>query len=57
VVRLGGPADAAEQARGQDLLAALRKRTEEMKAWAEVERRRQEQRRTLELEPATAPAP
>jgi hypothetical protein len=30
VVRLGGPADAAEPARGQDLLAALRKRTEEM---------------------------
>jgi len=50
VVRQTGPADAAEAARGRELLAKLRERTAEMEAWAEVERRRQEQRRSLTIE-------
>jgi hypothetical protein len=55
VVRLPGQADAAETARGQELLAALRQRTAEMEAWAEVERRRQEQRRSLTIEATPGP--
>ena len=55
VVRLAGAADAAESARGQELLAALRQRTAEMEAWAEVERRRQEQRRSVSIEARPSP--
>jgi hypothetical protein len=55
VVRLPGQADATEATRGQELLAALRQRTAEMEAWAEVERRRQEQRRSLTIEAAPEP--
>jgi von Willebrand factor type A domain len=57
VMRLAGPADTAEAARGQELLAALRQRTAEMEAWAEVEHRRQEQRRSLTIEAAPGPRP
>ena len=46
VRRLPGTAEADEAARGRELLAKLRQRTAEMEAWAEVERRRQEQRRS-----------
>ena len=55
VVRLAGPADAAEAARGQELLATLRRRTAEMEAWAEVEHRRREQRRSLTIEATPGP--
>lgn len=55
VRRLPGSADDAEAAQGRALLDALRQRTAEMEAWAEVERRRQEQRRTLTIEPAPGP--
>ncbi len=55
VVRLGGAAAGDEAAQGQALLDALRQRTAEMEAWAEVERRRQEQRRSLEIEALPAP--
>jgi hypothetical protein len=55
VQRLPGSADAAEAARGRELLAKLRQRTAEMEAWAEVERRRQEQRRSLTIEPSPRP--
>ena len=55
VMRLAGPADAAEAARGQELLAALRQRTAEMEAWAEVEHRRQEQLRSLTIEATPGP--
>jgi hypothetical protein len=53
IERLAGAADTEEAARGRELLAKLRQRTAEMEAWAEVERRRQEQRRsvTIEAEP------
>jgi len=54
VVRLGGGAG-DEAAQGQALLDALRQRTAEMEAWAEVERRRQEQRRSLEIEARPGP--
>jgi hypothetical protein len=50
VQRLPGAAEAGEAARGRELLAKLRQRTAEMEAWAEVERRRQEQRRSLTIE-------
>jgi hypothetical protein len=52
IVRPPGSAAEAEAARGRALLDALRQRTAEMEAWAEVERRRQEQRRTLTIEAA-----
>jgi len=52
VQRLAGTAEADEAARGRELLAKLRQRTAEMEAWAEVERRRQEQRRSLTIEAA-----
>jgi hypothetical protein len=52
IERLAGAADAEEAARGRELLAKLRERTAEMEAWAEVERRRQEQRRAVTIEPA-----
>ncbi|MEN8159500.1 MAG: vWA domain-containing protein [Myxococcota bacterium] len=55
VQRLSGTSDDAEAAQGRALLDALRQRTAEMEAWAEVERRRQEQRRTLTIEPSRAP--
>ena len=55
VVRLGGAAAGDEAAQGRALLDALRQRTAEMEAWAEVERRRQEQRRKLTIEPAPRP--
>jgi hypothetical protein len=55
VVRLAGAAAGDEVAEGQALLDALRQRTAEMEAWAEVERRRQEQRRSLRIE--TSPGP
>lgn len=55
VQRLPGAADAGEAARGRELLAKLRQRTAEMEAWAEVERRRQEQRRSLTIEAAPTP--
>ena len=55
VVRLGGAAAGDEAAQGQALLDALRQRTAEMEAWAEVERRRQEQRRSLEIEARPGP--
>jgi hypothetical protein len=51
VVRRPGAANAAETARGRDLLEQLRQRTAEMEAWAEVEHRRQEQRRSLTITP------
>lgn len=57
VRRLAGAADAAEAARGRALLEALRQRTAEMEAWAEVERRRQQERRSLTIEPSTEPRP
>jgi len=50
VVRLGGAAAGDEAAQGKALLDALRQRTAEMEAWAEVERRRQQQRRSLRIE-------
>ena len=55
VQRLPGAAAADEAARGRELLAKLRQRTAEMEAWAEVERRRQEQRRSLTIEVAPRP--
>jgi von Willebrand factor type A domain len=55
VVRLPGKAEVDEAARGRELLAKLRARTAEMEAWAEVERRRQAQRRSLTIEAAPAP--
>jgi hypothetical protein len=54
VRRLPGSADEVEAAQGRQLLDALRQRTAEMEAWAEVERRRQQQRRTLTIEAAPA---
>jgi von Willebrand factor type A domain len=53
--RLPGAADAGEAALGRELLAELRQRTAEMEAWAAVERRRQEQRRSLSIEPLRKP--
>jgi hypothetical protein len=50
VERQAGSAEADEAARGRELLSQLRQRTAEMEAWAEVERRRQQQRRTLQIE-------
>jgi hypothetical protein len=50
VVRLGGAAAGDEALEGRALLDALRQRTAEMEAWAEVERRRLEQRRSLSIE-------
>lgn len=55
VQRLPGAAESGEAARGRELLAKLRQRTAEMEAWAEVERRRQEQRHSLTIEPAPGP--
>jgi hypothetical protein len=52
VMRLGGEAAGDETSQGQALLDALRQRTTEMEAWAEVERRRVEQRRSLTIEAA-----
>jgi hypothetical protein len=52
VVRLGGAAAGDEATAGRSLLDALRHRTAEMEAWAEVERRRREQRRSLSIEAA-----
>jgi hypothetical protein len=53
VLREPGEAGTEEAARGRALLEQLRRRTAEMEAWAEVERRRLEQRRkiTIEAEP------
>jgi hypothetical protein len=51
VRREAGEAGAEEAARGRELLDQLRRRTAEMEAWAELERRRQEQRRSLAVEP------
>jgi hypothetical protein len=51
IERLAGAADTEEEARGRELLAKLRQRTAEMEAWAEVERRRQEQRQSVTIEP------
>jgi hypothetical protein len=50
VERLPGSAAADEAARGRELISELRQRTAEMEAWAEVEQRRQEQRRSLTIE-------
>ena len=55
VARLAGQRDADEAARGRELLALLRQRTAEMEAWAEVEHRRQEQRRSLTIEANPGP--
>ncbi len=55
VERLPGSAAGDEAARGRELLAQLRQRTAEMEAWAEVEQRRQEQRRSVTLEAAPRP--
>jgi hypothetical protein len=55
VIRLGGDAAGDEAAQGRALLDALRQRTAEMEAWAEVERRRQEQRRSLSIEAEPGP--
>ena len=55
VVRTPGDAAGDEAERGRALLDALRQRTAEMEAWAEVERRRQEQRRSLTIESAPGP--
>jgi hypothetical protein len=55
VIRLGGDAAGDEAAQGRALLDALRQRTAEMEAWAEVERRRQEQRRSLRIDAAPGP--
>lgn len=52
VQRLAGAASAEEAARGRELLTALKQRTAEMEAWAEVEQRRQQQRRSLTIEAA-----
>jgi hypothetical protein len=50
VMRLGGAAADDEALEGRALLDALRQRTAEMEAWAEVERRRLEQRRSLTID-------
>jgi hypothetical protein len=55
VRREAGAAGAEEAARGRELLEQLRRRTAEMEAWADLERRRQEQRRSLTVEPAQGP--
>jgi hypothetical protein len=55
VLRLGGAAAQEEAAAGRALLDALRQRTAEMEAWAEVERRRREQRRSLTIEARPGP--
>jgi len=55
VIRLDGAAAGDEAAQGKALLDALRQRTVEMEAWAEVERRRQEQRRSLEIQAHPTP--
>ena len=55
VERLPGSAAADEAARGRELLSQLRQRTAEMQAWAEVEQRRQEQRRSLTIEAGPRP--
>jgi len=55
VERLPGSAGADEAARGRELLAKLKQRTAEMEAWAEVEQRRQQQRRSLSIQPERAP--
>ncbi len=55
VERLPGSAAGDEAARGRELLSQLRRRTAEMEAWAEVEQRRQEQRRSLTIEASPRP--
>jgi len=55
VVRTAGAAAGDEAAQGRALLDALRQRTAEMEAWAEVEHRRQEQRRSLTIEAKPGP--
>jgi hypothetical protein len=55
VLREPGEAGAEEAVRGRALLEQLRRRTAEMEAWAEVERRRQEQRRSVTVEPTPRP--
>ncbi len=55
VERLPGSAGADEAARGRGLISELRQRTAEMEAWAEVEQRRQEQRRSLTIEGTPGP--
>jgi hypothetical protein len=55
VLRAPGEAGSEEAARGRALIDQLRRRTAEMEAWAEAERRRQEQRRSLTIEPAPRP--
>jgi hypothetical protein len=55
VERLPGSAAADEAARGRELISQLRQRTAEMQAWAEVEQRRQEQRRSLTIEAGPRP--
>jgi len=55
VVRLAGAAAGDEAAQGEALLDALRQRTAEMEAWADVEQRRREQRRSLRIEAQPAP--
>jgi aminoglycoside phosphotransferase (APT) family kinase protein len=52
VLRLGGEAAGDEALEGRALLDALRQRTAEMEAWAEVERRRLDQRRSLTIDAA-----
>jgi hypothetical protein len=52
VQRLSGATSAEEATRGRALLTALKQRTAEMEAWAEVEQRRQQQRRSLTIEAA-----
>jgi len=55
VDRLPGSAAGDEAAQGRELLSKLRQRTAEMEAWAEVEQRRQEQRRSLTIEAGPRP--
>jgi len=55
VDRLPGSAAGEEAAQGRELLSKLRQRTAEMEAWAEVEQRRQQQRRSLTIEAGPRP--
>jgi hypothetical protein len=55
IERLPGAAEADEATRGRELLGKLRDRTAEMEAWAEVERRRREERRSVTILPAPRP--
>jgi hypothetical protein len=57
VRRLPGRAEGDEAALGRELLAELRRRTAEMEAWAEVERGRREQRRSLRIDPVRPEGP